>query len=147
MKRVIYFLTLFFCFASCNTSAEKKETAQENVVPQEPFQLYKKSEMASFMQEMYKGHKEIKKKILKGEAVDSLPYNLLQLHTARLTDSTDYDEDFKNAANIFIEFEQKIISEPSDLKKNYNQAVNLCISCHQLKCRGPIPRIKRLKIK
>ena len=32
------------------------------------------------------------------------------------------------------------------LKQRYNDAINLCVSCHQTECTGPIPRIKKLLI-
>ena len=99
------------------------------------------------MEEMYAEHQVLKEQILNGETPDSLSYDLLKLHTATMTDNSDYDERFKNMAKVFAEYEEKIVSDPANAKANYNQAVQLCISCHQLKCTGPIPRIKKLLIK
>lgn len=139
-----------FAFVSCKQTEENKAEeiiANNKEEVNEPFQLYQMSEMASFMEKMYAEHEVLKEQILNGETPDSLSYDLLKLHTATMTDSSDYDERFKNMAKVFVKYEEKIVSDPANAKANYNQAVQLCISCHQLKCTGPIPRIKKLLIK
>ncbi|MBW2962572.1 hypothetical protein [Mesonia aestuariivivens] len=133
-------------FISCNQTKKEKITLKDSENITTPFQLYQMSEMASFMEEMYNAHQLLKREILKGETPDSLSYNLLKLHTAKMTDSAAYDAQYKMMADLFIEYEEKIIAEPEQVKQNYNQAINMCISCHQLKCTGPILRIKKLLI-
>ena len=150
MQKFFLYSMAIVALVSCKQAEENKaeETIANNKEKvNEPFQLYQMSEMASFMEEMYAEHQVLKEQILNGETPDSLSYDLLKLHTATMTDSSDYDERFKNMAKVFAEYEEKIVSDPANAKANYNQAVQLCISCHQLKCTGPIPRIKKLLIK
>ena len=150
MQKFFLYSMAIVALVSCKQAEENKAedtVANNKEEGNEPFQLYQMSEMASFMEEMYAGHQVLKEQILNGETPDSLSYNLLNLHTATMTDSSDYDERFKNMAKVFVEYEEKIVSDPANAKANYNQAVQLCISCHQLKCTGPIPRIKKLLIK
>ena len=150
MQKFFLYSIAIIALVSCKQAEENKAEdpiANNKEEVNEPFQLYQMSEMASFMEEMYAEHQVLKEQILNGETPDSLSYNLLNLHTATMTDSSDYDERFKNMAKVFVEYEEKIVSDPANVKANYNQAVQLCISCHQLKCTGPIPRIKKLLIK
>ena len=150
MQKFFLYSIAIVALVSCKQAEENKAedtVANNKEEGNEPFQLYQMSEMASFMEEMYAEHQVLKEQILNGETPDSLSYNLLNLHTATMTDSSDYDERFKNMAKVFAEYEEKIVSDPANAKANYNQAVQLCISCHQLKCTGPIPRIKKLLIK
>ena len=150
MQKFFLYSIAIVALVSCKQAEENKaeETIANNKEEvNEPFQLYQMSEMASFMEEMYAEHQVLKEQILNGETPDSLSYDLLKLHTATMTDNSDYDERFKNMAKVFAEYEEKIVSDPANAKANYNQAVQLCISCHQLKCTGPIPRIKKLLIK
>ena len=150
MQKFFLYSIAIVALVSCKQAEENKAedtVANNKEEVNEPFQLYQMSEMASFMEEMYAEHQVLKEQILNGETPDSLSYNLLNLHTATMTDSSDYDERFKNMAKVFVEYEEKIVSDPANAKANYNQAVQLCISCHQLKCTGPIPRIKKLLIK
>ena len=61
-------------------------------------------------------------------------------------DAADNDETYQRMANVFIEYEEQMVEDPEHIKQHYNNSVKLCISCHQLKCTGPIPRIKKLLI-
>lgn len=150
MQKFFLYSIAIVALVSCKQAEENKaeETIANNKEEvNEPFQLYQMSEMASFMEEIYAEHQVLKEQIVNGKTPDSLSYDLLKLHTATMTDSSDYDEQFKNMAKVFVVYEEKIVSDPANAKANYNQAVQLCISCHQLKCTGPIPRIKKLLIK
>ena len=59
------------------------------------------------------------------------------------------NETFQSFSKVFIETERQIFDENStvDIKNRFNDAVNVCISCHQTECTGPIPRIQKLLIK
>jgi hypothetical protein len=64
-----------------------------------------------------------------------------------MTDPSENDEFYKQHAQLFIESQEKIYQEKGKEKENFNAMVNACISCHEVKCTGPIVRIKKLYIK
>lgn len=143
------FLIVFVVFGllSCKEDQTATPSTEKTASKKEPLQLYQASEMASFMEEIYREHEKIKEKVLQGESPDTLPYNLMKLHTAKFTDTADYDATYIRMANVFIEYEKQMVNDPENIKEHFNNSVKLCISCHQLKCTGPIPRIKKLLIK
>lgn len=145
MKKIFYFVFLSSLIACNNKTEDKKE--KDIIKKEEPFQLYQMSEMAAFMENMYVDHQRIKGEIQAGKKVDSLHYDLSKLFYARMTDSTDRDAEYERMAKLYVEYEENLIGDSLQQKENYNQAINMCISCHQIKCTGPIPRIKKLLIR
>lgn len=101
------------------------------------------------MNEMYAHNLEIKKAILEGGIPTQFPMDFLKIHTAELSEFKSRNETFESFSKLFIETEKEIFNEASTipLEDRYNNAINLCISCHQTECTGPIPRIKKLLIK
>jgi cytochrome c553 len=89
--------------------------------------------MAGLMEQMYVQNLSVKEKIAKGEAIGEFPEYYLKINTAKFTDEADNDFFFK--------------ADSKNLKENYNAGVDACITCHQKKCGGPIPKIKKLYIK
>lgn len=106
------------------------------------------SEMAQLMREMYAYSESIKQQVIEGEVSASYPSNFDKILSATLTDPTDRDSLFEIDSKLFLNAE-KLIFEGSDedIVAHYNNAVNACISCHNVTCTGPIPRIKKLLIK
>lgn len=134
---------------ACNQSEKKDEKAEKTSGEEnkkEAFQMYQMSEMAAFMEKMYADHKRMKEEIMAGEKVDSLNFDLALLYHANMTDSSDNDAAYQQMAQAFAKYEELITQDTTQQKENFNQAVNLCIACHQQKCTGPIPRIKKLLI-
>ena len=146
MRKAFYILFLL-ALVACNHKEENKKSKEESISKEEPFQLYQMSEMASFMEKMYADHKRIKSQIVAGKKVDTLNFEPTKLFYARMTDSTDNDIFYQEKAKLFVEYEEQLIKDSLSQKEIYNKAVNLCISCHQIKCTGPIPRIKKLLIR
>jgi len=146
MKKAFYILFILVLVA-CNHKEQNKKSKKESISKEEPFQLYQMSEMASFMEKMYADHKRIKSQIVAGEKVDTLNFEPTKLFYARMTDSTDNDIFYQEKTKLFVEYEEQLIKDSLSQKEIYNKAVNLCISCHQIKCTGPIPRIKKLLIR
>ena len=64
-----------------------------------------------------------------------------------MTDDSDNDAFFKQQAQIFISAQQMIFTDKENAKEHYNTSIAACITCHEEKCGGPIPRIKTLFIK
>ncbi|NVK52390.1 MAG: hypothetical protein HWD85_05605 [Flavobacteriaceae bacterium] len=136
---VLIFFTLLV--VGCNS---KKETKVE-ITPVTNF--YKQSEMAALMLLMYEKNAENKKLILAGKSPKTFPEEFLKIHTAKLTDSTDRNQDFKTFSNYYINSMQQVFNSPQDsLINKHNTAINSCIACHETTCVGPIPRIKKLLI-
>ena len=135
---LIFFVLLLI---GCNS---KKETKVE-ITPATNF--YKQSEMAALMLLMYEKNAENKKLILAGKSPKTFHEEFLKIHTAKLTDSADRNQDFKAFSNYYINSMQQVFSSPQDsLINKHNTTINSCIACHETTCVGPIPRIKKLLI-
>ena len=142
MRTILNILLLSLVLVSCKDVTE--ETKKELV-----FDMYEPSEMALLMEQMYKVNEQIKQDILDGKTPDQFPEEFLKIHTAELSDFKKRNQTFESFSKLFVEKEQEIFESLSnqEAKERFNQAINLCISCHQTECTGPIPRIKKLLIK
>ena len=143
------FLVCIFIF-SCNKSSnqsEKKSIAVDSIPKKEKkFEMYELSEMAALMEQMYVDNERLKKRIKNGNTIGKFPNHFLKIHKAVMTDSTDNDAFFKQQANAFIQAQTLIYEDPKNAKQHFNDGVSACVACHQVKCSGPIPRIKKLYI-
>lgn len=137
----------------CNKTADNATPAGNHTITEtEPkvkkeFKMYEMSEMASLMEQMYADNQLVKQRIMAGEDTGSFPDYIKNIHTSAMTDESENDAFFKEQAAKFIEAQQKIYSDPKNAKQHFNDAVSSCVACHQGKCEGPIPRIKKLYIK
>lgn len=153
MKKILAFALVFSFFSLALTSCQKKEEKKQEVNPpakkEKEFEMYQMSEMAALMEQMYVDNLRAKENIKKGEPVGKFPEHYLKIHTAKFTDDSDNDLFFKVKAKEYIAAQQLLYSDtdPANLRKNFNAAVDACIACHMEKCGGPIPRIKKLYIK
>lgn len=141
--RLPCFLTLFILvvFFSCKNTQEEPEKKKELV-------MVERSEMALLMNEMYAYNQSIKLQVIDGTLDASYPEKFDNIHSAILTDNSDRDLNFESFSKLFLEAQKKIYESPQeDLVMRYNNAINACISCHNVKCVGPIPRIRKLLIK
>lgn len=145
MKLFSIWCLIAFGFLSCKESESKEET-----VNREPFvyDMYEPSEMAILMNDMYLHNLKVKQEIIEGQPLTEFPEEFLKIHSAEFTKGKGRNETFENFSKLFIESEKQIYDDSSeiDLKNRFNNTVNLCISCHQTECTGPIPRIKKLLI-
>jgi hypothetical protein len=64
-----------------------------------------------------------------------------------MTDGKDRDAFFEDQAQKFIIAQEQIYKDPKNAIAHFNKGVDACIQCHQQKCGGPIPKIKKLYIK
>ena len=143
MKKYLFLglLTL----GSCKKS-ETSEVTQDNQETKS-FEMYEMSEMALLMEQMYVDHMHLKNKIMEGEDLGSFPDYLSKLHSSVMTDETDRDAFFKEQSALFEAAHLAIYeANEQNRKEVYNAAVQACISCHEVKCSGPIPKIKKLYI-
>jgi len=144
-------------FASCNKKEEivkappkavAKDSAASCAKPdKKEFKMYEMSEMASLMEQMYAENLQLKTRIKNGEPVGSFPEHIVKIHSAAMTDESENDAFFKLQAAKFIKAQQQIYADPKNAPKHFNDGVTACIKCHEGKCEGPIPRIKKLYIK
>jgi hypothetical protein len=147
MKKSLYLLFSFFLLISCNNKAENKEDCTTNsTINKDGFEMYEMSEMAALMEQMYVDNEKLKDRIIKGETIGQFPQHFLKIHESVMTDESDMDAFFKAQAKNFIEAQELIYKDPKNAKEHFNNGIDACISCHQVKCGGPIPKIKKLYI-
>lgn len=138
----ILFVIVFATLVSCTSTNSKSNSETDDT---SGFQMYQMSEMAKLMEAMSNEHAAVKQKLLAGDTIGSIPETYYDIHYATLTDADDNDEFFKQWADVYIGAEENLYKEQTI--DAYNNAVNVCLQCHQQKCGGPIPRIKKLFIK
>lgn len=146
MKKVAIICCVFLLF-SCNKKKEKEECTEADSKKESKFEMYKMSEMAALMEQMYVENQSLKKQILSKNSIGKFPDYYLRIHSAKFTDNTDNDAFFKEQADNYIKAQQLIYSDSTNAKEHFNAGVDACLKCHEQKCGGPIPKIKKLYIK
>ncbi len=146
MKHFFSLILVAFLF-SC-TKETKKEPISKTPKTVE-LKMYKPSEMALLMEEMFQANMKVKKQIQAGELPDSFPERFKNIHKAVLTDPNDRTASFKTFSDNYLNNLASVYtaSTASDAKTRFNNTINACVACHQTTCTGPIPRIKKLLIK
>ena len=131
--------------------AEKVDNAapllkNDSVATGKKFEMYEMSEMSLLMEQMYVDNQRLKERIQKGDTIGEFPNHFLKIHQAVMTDDSENDAFFKEQAAIFIRAQELIYKDPKNARAHFNKGVDACLKCHQVKCAGPIPRIKKLYI-
>ena len=149
MKNIVVLIIALFTVLSC----QKKDTAENCEKPtskeksgKKTFEMYKMSEMALLMEQMYVDNQRLKARIEKGEAVGEFPSHFANIHNSIMTDPNENDDFFKKQAKVFLDAQELIYKDPENAKTHYSNAIQACISCHEVKCSGPIVRIKKLQL-
>ena len=124
----------------------QKCSADTTRKPKSRFKMYEMSEMSLLMEQMYADNQRLKERIKKGDTIGKFPNHFLQIHKAVMTDPTENDAFFKAQAAKFIKAQELIYEDPKNAKEHFNAGVDACLKCHEAKCGGPIPRIKKLYI-
>lgn len=147
LKRFGYILGLAFVLG-CNSS-EKTEKKVTIVDGSERYEVYQGSEMANLMRGMHAFNLQLKKEVESGKVTTDFPEVFLAIHSAEFSESKSRNATFDHYSGKFIEAQKLIFAEDSivPLSERYNNAINLCVSCHQTECTGPIPKIKKLLIR
>ena len=137
---LLLFILLLIAFGCKKNQEEQKE--------KKVLVMAETSEMTKLMIEMYAYNESIKQQILNGDLKNSYPERFNNIHSSVLTNPSVRDSSFESFSIQFIEAQKQVFeSSQEELTINYNNAINACISCHKVKCVGPIPRIKKLLIK
>ncbi len=144
MKLIGTILVATFFFTSCQRN--QKEHSAEKSGESKKFEMYQMSEMSALMEQMYTDNLKLKKRIKDGDTIGKFPNYLTEIHDAVMTDDKENDAFFKSQATAFVLAQQRLYNDPKNAKVHFNESVNTCISCHEIKCQGPIPRIKKLYI-
>lgn len=109
--------------------------------------MYEPTEMALLMRKMYEVNKVVKTQIINKDSLLSFPEEFLTIHTAILTNNFERDKEFDSLSKQFIDYQKATFASNSDsIVYHYNRSINTCISCHETRCVGPIPKIKKLII-
>lgn len=148
---IIFGLLLFSCEKKVGDKSEKttdKEAcASDSTLNKDGFEMYEMSEMAALMEQMYVDNERLKERIVKGDTIGKFPQHFIKIHKAVMTDETDKDAFFNEQAAKFIKAQELIYDDPKNAKEHFNNGIDACIKCHEVKCGGPIPKIKKLYIK
>lgn len=145
-KIVILFITVLFCF-SCIKKGEETTVEKDKSNSEKEFEMYDMSEMALLMEQMYVDNEKLRDRIKNGDTIGKFPNHFLKIHAAVMTDEQENDAFFKVQAANFINAQKLIYEDPKNSKEHFNKGVDACVQCHEVKCGGPIPRIKKLYIK
>ena len=151
MKQFFLILTFAFLVISCENKSNDKATEKEacesdSKVNKDGFEMYEMSEMAALMEQMYVDNQRLKERIVKGDTIGKFPQHFIKIHKAVMTDETDKDTFFSEQAAKFIAAQQLIYEDSKNAKEHFNNGIDACIKCHEVKCGGPIPKIKKLYI-
>jgi cytochrome c553 len=146
MKNLFLALLSITLFISCNNKPEQESCAKPEKKRKKKFEMYEMSEMSALMEQMYVDNQRLKERIKKGDTIGKFPNHFMKIHKAVMTDDKENDAFFKEQAAKFITAQQLIYDDPKNAKQHFNDGVSACLSCHEVKCGGPIPRIKKLYI-
>lgn len=148
MRKLILFSSSLLFFISCEkkASVDGKQVDSTSTTEKKKFEMYEFSEMAMLMEQMYVDNQRLKERLEKGEPVGEFPAHFAKIHKAVMTDPSENDAFFKENAQVFLTAQEMIYKEPEKAKEHYAKAIQACISCHEVKCSGPIPRIKKLQL-
>ena len=152
MKQLILLLSFAILSISCDKKVDEKATdkeacATDSTLNKDGFEMYEMSEMAALMEQMYVDNERLKERIVKGDTIGKFPQHFIKIHKAVMTDETDKDAFFNEQAAKFIKAQELIYDDPKNAKEHFNNGIDACIKCHEVKCGGPIPKIKKLYIK
>lgn len=146
MRSIVYVAFLFLLLVSCKKEVPETEVVKTESARNKKFKMYEMSEMSALMEQMYVDNQRLKERIMRGDTIGDFPNHFLKIHKAVMTDTSENDAFFKQQAALFLKAQELIHEDPKGAREHFNNAVSACIRCHEVKCGGPIPRIKKLYI-
>lgn len=147
MQKILLLSFTVLLFFSCKNQEVESDLGKEATSSEKKFDMYEMSEMALLMEQMYKDNENLKARIIKGDTIGAFPNHFMKIHAAVMTDEQENDAFFKAQASVFIKAQELIYEDPENAKAHFNAGIDACVQCHEVKCGGPIPRIKKLYIK
>ena len=140
IKNIALFITCLL-FASCQIDGKKENASEEPL-------MYQPTEMALLMRKMYEVNNVVKKQIINKDSILPFPEEFSNIHTAVLTDPTERNSEFDSLADLYLTYQKDLFNTVNDSTVYYfNKSVNTCITCHETRCVGPLPKIKKLLIR
>ena len=139
-------LLLYSCGEEKKSSDREGASVIDTTATEKEFEMYEMSEMASLMEQMYVDNQRLKQRIIEGDTIGGFPKHFLDIHESVMTDESERDAFFKDQAAKFLKAQELIYNDSLNAKQHFNEAVSACVKCHEHKCSGPIPRIKKLYI-
>lgn len=150
MKKFLLAFYIVIITISCADKKKQESTEKESCSTEKKeskkFEMYEMSEMSMLMEQMYSDNERLKQRIMSGDTIGKFPQHFLNIHKAVMTDKQENDLFFKQHAKQFIASQELIYKEPSKSKENFNASIDECVACHEVKCGGPLVRIKKLYI-
>jgi len=144
-KNVCCFLVFLFLFGCKKKSENTRITIYKN---SSAFEMYQMSELATLMEQMYADNQRIKQKIKNSEFdFGKFPEYYSKLYTATFTDPSDLDDFYLEETKNFLKLQELVYTDTINIKNNFNNMVNACVECHNVKCGLAIQRIEKLYIK
>lgn len=141
MIRKSLFIVFVVLLSVACSNPNKKEKAEEEML------MYEPSEMTLLMRQMYEFNKLAKLQIVNNDSLSAFPEEFADIHKVVMTNPDERDAEFDSLAVDFVKFQKATFSKRSDSTAYYfNRSVNSCIACHETRCTGPIPKIKKLLI-
>jgi hypothetical protein len=141
--RILPFISIILVF-SCG-----QKESRDPIVPIEKDEpvMYNMSEMAGMMEGIYGFNKVLRDSIITGGELPAFPEGLEYLHKAQATSPREIDSNFHILLDEYL-VELNSVKNLSREEKieAYNSSIQTCVDCHQTRCQGPIPKIKRLRI-
>jgi cytochrome c556 len=133
MNKILTLCAFSFLLNSCSNNEKE-------------FEMYEVSEMASLMKQMAHINEQLRERILSGEELGEFPSNFENILQAKMTQNQEMDDFFKEHAQQFLDAQHQIYNDPDNAKEHFNIAIDACVKCHEMKCPGPVSRIKKLRI-
>lgn len=110
----------------------------------EPSVMYELSELALLMEVMSDSLERWRSHIQTGGTVGHFPESFRTIHTAIPSEGFDVEDDcFVNMSTSYLAAVDSLATAtPENVVERYDLVVANCISCHQVKCPGPLERIE-----
>ena len=138
---MVRFFGSFLLIILFSCSSENETNSIQN-----DFELYEPSEMSALMNHMYELNFQLRSHIINGDSLGIFSPSFERILSAKMTENKVMDDFFILHANAFLESQRAIYKDQGNSKILFNQSVNSCIECHQVKCTGPISKIEKLYI-
>jgi cytochrome c553 len=138
----LFLLSMHACQSGKEEQPEPAQVAVTDVNPNGS------SELALLMREMHEAAVEAKAAIEQGMLPD-MQIDFSSLNTATPTKPTMVDFEGYEALSASYITAMKALDDATDsasAAQAHTAVINTCLSCHQISCQGPIPRIKKLQL-
>ena len=133
-----------FVLSHCAQNTEEKPQMEAHEVPA----MYQQSELAALMHEVHDLSAQWKIQLENGEELTPVPEWVDNMLSAQATSPEELaDGAFESMAKEYLlQLEKLAHASGEDRKIAFNNSIQTCISCHQIYCNGPIPKIKKLAL-